>query len=105
MQLVGFPVVAGIVLLAFVSNTNKSAHDRLSNPIRMASLAFSLGLFAYTTAMFFEVFANITSDGLAFNNYKLHDSYEWFPALGIHWTNAEGWEPFIRIMKFVIVKG
>ena len=86
MQLVGFPVVAGIVLLAFVSNTNKSAHDRLSNPIRMASLAFSLGLFAYTTAMFFEVFANITSDGLAFNNYKLHDSYEWFPALGIHWT-------------------
>jgi hypothetical protein len=72
MQLVGFPVVAGIVLLAFVSNTNQTARNKLNNPIRMASFAFSIGLFAYTTWMFFEVFANITSDGLAFNDYKLH---------------------------------
>ncbi len=86
MQLVGFPVVAGIVLLAFVANAKKSAHEKLNNPIRMASFAFSLGLFAYTTAMFFDAFADITTSGLAFNDYKFQDSYEWFPALGIHWT-------------------
>ena len=45
MQLVGFPVVAGIVLLAFVANAKKSAHEKLNNPIRMASFAFSLVLF------------------------------------------------------------
>ncbi|MDG1557257.1 MAG: NADH-quinone oxidoreductase subunit M [Candidatus Poseidoniaceae archaeon] len=86
MQLVGFPVVAGIVLLAFVANAKKSAHEKLDNPIRMASFAFSLVLFGYTTAMFFNSFADITTDGVAFNNYTFHDSYEWFPALGIHWT-------------------
>ena len=58
MQLVGFPVVAGIVLLAFVANAKKSAHEKLNNPIRMASFAFSLVLFGYTTAMFFNSFAD-----------------------------------------------
>ena len=87
MQLVGFPVVAGIVLLAFVANAKKSAHEKLNNPIRMASFAFSLALFGYTTWMFFEVFASIDlENGIIFNDYKLYDSYEWFPALGIHWT-------------------
>ena len=87
MQLVGFPVVAGIVLLAFVANAKKSAHEKLNNPIRMASFAFSLALFGYTTWMFFEVFASIDpANGIIFNDYKLYDSYEWFPALGIHWT-------------------
>ncbi|MBT6640437.1 MAG: NADH-quinone oxidoreductase subunit M [Euryarchaeota archaeon] len=86
MPLVGFPLVASIVLLAFVSNTNESMRKRLSNPIRMASLIFSLLLLAITTGMFFQYFGNVSWEGISFNNYEFTHRYTWIESLGIHWS-------------------
>ena len=86
MPLVGFPLVASIVLLAFVSNTNESMRKRLSDPIRMASLLFSLVLLTLTTGMFFQYFGNVSWEGISFNNYEFTHRYTWIESLGIHWT-------------------
>ncbi|MFQ3316649.1 MAG: complex I subunit 4 family protein [Candidatus Poseidoniales archaeon] len=86
MPLVGFPLVASIVLLAFVSNANESMRNRLSNPIRMATLIFSLVLLAITTGMFFQYFGNASWEGISFNNYEFTHRYTWIESLGIHWT-------------------
>ncbi|NCG00486.1 MAG: NADH-quinone oxidoreductase subunit M [Euryarchaeota archaeon] len=86
MPLVGFPLVASIVLLAFVSNTNESMRKRLSDPIRMASLLFSLILLTFTTGMFFQYFGNVSWEGISFNNYEFTHRYTWIESLGIHWT-------------------
>jgi NADH-quinone oxidoreductase subunit M len=86
MPLVGFPLVASIVLLAFVSNTNESMRKRLSDPIRMASLLFSLVLLGLTTGMFFQYFGNVSWEGISFNNYEFTHRYTWIESLGIHWT-------------------
>jgi len=86
MPLVGFPLVASIVLLAFVSNANESMRNRLSNPIRMATLIFSLVLLAISTGMFFQYFGNASWEGISFNNYEFTHRYTWIESLGIHWT-------------------
>ena len=86
MPLVGFPLVASIVLLAFVSKTNESMRKRLSDPIRMASLLFSLVLLTLTTGMFFQYFGNVSWEGISFNNYEFTHRYTWIESLGIHWT-------------------
>ena len=86
MPLVGFPLVASIVLLAFVSNADASMRKRLSNPIRMATLIFSLTLLAITTGMFFQYFGNVSWEGISFNSYEYHKRYNWIESLGIHWT-------------------
>ncbi|MEZ8008223.1 MAG: proton-conducting transporter membrane subunit, partial [Candidatus Poseidoniaceae archaeon] len=86
MPLVGFPLVASIVLLAFVSNTNESMRRRLANPIRMATLVFSLVLLVITTGMFFQYFGNVSWEGISFNNYEFLHRYSWMESLGIHWS-------------------
>jgi len=86
MPLVGFPLVASIVLLAFVSNANESMRNRLSNPIRMATLIFSLILLGITTGMFYQYFGNASWEGISFNNYEFTHRYTWIESLGIHWT-------------------
>ena len=70
MPLVGFPLVASIVLLAFVSNADASMRKRLSDPIRMATLVFSMVLLAITTGMFFQYFGDVSWEGISFNSYE-----------------------------------
>ena len=84
--LVGFPLVASIVLLAFVSNASESMRNRLSNPIRMATLIFSLVLLGITTGMFYQYFGNASWEGISFNTYEFTQRYTWIESLGIHWT-------------------
>ncbi len=86
MPLVGFPLVASIVLLAFVSNADASMRKRLSDPIRMATLVFSLVLLTITTGMFFQYFGNVSWEGISFNSYEYTYRYNWIESLGIHWT-------------------
>ena len=86
MPLVGFPLVASIVLLAFVSNADASMRKRLSDPIRMATFVFSLVLLVITTGMFFQYFGNVSWEGISFNSYEFTHRYDWIESLGIHWT-------------------
>ena len=86
MPLVGFPLLASIVLLAFVSNANQATRDRLASPIRMVCLIFSLLLLFVTTGMFFQYFGDVSWEGISFNSYEFEYRYLWIEALGIHWT-------------------
>ncbi|MEC8249470.1 MAG: hypothetical protein VX043_03000, partial [Candidatus Thermoplasmatota archaeon] len=52
--LVAFPLIASMVLLAFVANGTERMRQRLVAPIRMACLIFSLVMLTITTGMFFR---------------------------------------------------
>ena len=41
LPLVGFPLIASFILLAFVSRADAKMRERLNGPIRMACLVFS----------------------------------------------------------------
>ena len=58
--LVAFPLIASMVLLAFVSNGTERMRERLVAPIRMACLVFSLVMLTITTGMFFQYSVSYT---------------------------------------------
>ena len=83
--LVAFPLIASMVLLAFVSNGTERIRERLVAPIRMACLVFSLVMLAITTGMFFQYFGDISFMNIAFNEYEYETTYTWIESLGINW--------------------
>ena len=60
LPLVGFPLIASVILLAFVSRVDAKMRERLVGPVRMACLVFSLVLLMVTTGMFFQYFGDIS---------------------------------------------
>ena len=84
--LVAFPLIASIILLAFVSNGNARMQARLVGPIRMACLIFSLLMLALTTGMFFRYFGDVTWMDIGFNEYEFEHKYTWVESLGINWA-------------------
>ena len=86
LPLVGFPLISSLLLLAFVSKASESMRNKLSDPIRMACLVFSLVLLGITTGMFFQYFGDISWEGIGFNQYEYSHRYTWIESLGIHWT-------------------
>ena len=86
LPLVGFPLIASFILLAFVSRADAKMRERLNGPIRMACLVFSLVLFILTTGMFFQYFGDVSWEGISFNTYVFYKQYSWIESLGIHWT-------------------
>ena len=84
--LVAFPLIASMVLLAFVSNGNERMRERLTAPIRMACLIFSLVMLAITTGMFFQYFGDVSWMNIAFNDYEYRTTYTWIESLGINWS-------------------
>ena len=86
LPLVGFPLISSLLLLVFVSRASESMRNKLSDPIRMACLVFSLVLLGITTGMFFQYFGDISWEGIGFNQYEYEHRYTWIESLGIHWT-------------------
>ena len=86
LPLVGFPLIASFILLAFVSRADAKMRERLNGPIRMACLVFSFVLFILTTGMFFQYFGDVSWEGISFNTYVFYKQYSWIESLGIHWT-------------------
>ena len=84
--LVAFPLIASMILLAFVSNGNARMRARLVGPIRMACLIFSLLMLALTTGMFFRYFGDVTWMDIGFNEYEFERKYTWVESLGINWA-------------------
>ena len=84
--LVAFPLIASMVLLAFVANGTERMRQRLVAPIRMACLIFSLVMLTITTGMFFRYFGDVSWMNIAFNDYEYHFIYSWIDTLGIHWA-------------------
>ncbi|MFB1038457.1 MAG: proton-conducting transporter membrane subunit, partial [Candidatus Poseidoniaceae archaeon] len=87
MPLVGFPIIASLIIMGTISNVSDEVRGKLVNPIRWAVLIFSLGLLGLTTAMFYNFFGDLNGfEGIAFNNYEYHIRYNWVESLGIHWS-------------------
>ena len=86
LPLVGFPLIASVILMAFVSRADAKMRERLVGPVRMACLVFSLVLLMVTTGMFFQYFGDISWEGISFNSYVFYKQYSWIESLGIHWT-------------------
>ena len=84
--LVAFPLIASMVLLAFVSNGTERMRERLVAPIRMACLVFSLVMLTLTTGMFFQYFGDVSWMNIAFNDYEYRTTYTWIESLGINWS-------------------
>jgi NADH-quinone oxidoreductase subunit M len=87
MPLVGFPIIASLIIMGTVSNLSEEVREKLVNPIRWAILLFSLGLLGLTTAMFYNYFGDLNGfEGIAFNTYEFTARYSWVDSLGIYWS-------------------
>lgn len=85
MPLVGFPIIASGVLMAFASMATPRRKHKIETPIRLVSLMFSLIMLAVTTSLFFGILENINWDFSTFNSYELEFSYAWNTTLGVNW--------------------
>ncbi|MBT4070610.1 MAG: hypothetical protein HOE79_05150, partial [Euryarchaeota archaeon] len=87
MPLVGFPIIASLIIMATVSNLSEEVREKMVNPIRWAILLFSLGLLGLTTAMFYNYFGDFNGfEGIVFNSYVFEARYSWVDSLGINWS-------------------
>jgi NADH:ubiquinone oxidoreductase subunit 4 (subunit M) len=87
MPLVGFPIIASLIIMGTISNVSEEVREKLVNPIRWAILLFSLGLLGLTTAMFYNYFGDLNGfEGIAFNSYEFTARYAWVDSLGIYWS-------------------
>ena len=85
MPLVGFPIIASGVLMAFASMATRRRKRNIEMPIKLASLFFSLFMLAITTSLFFGILESINWDFSTFNSYELEFSYAWNTTLGVNW--------------------
>lgn len=85
LPLVGFPIIASGVLMAFASMASTRRKYNIETPIRLVSLIFSLIMLAVTTSLFFGILESIDWDFSTFNSYELEFSYVWNTTLGVNW--------------------
>ncbi|HIA39419.1 MAG: dehydrogenase [Methanobacteriota archaeon] len=85
LPLVAFPLIAGTVLMAFASMQPYRLKDRIGQPIKLISLAFSLMMLGISSGLLFGWLESINWDLSQYNRYELEFEYAWMQSIGVSW--------------------
>ena len=102
--LVGFPIMASLILLAFASQEKSSRMHKLNASVRLATLAFSFIPFAVATALFFDWLVVIDWNNIGYNSYAIRQQYTWINSIGVSWhVGLDGLSfPMVWLTAFLI---